>query len=280
MRKRRFVGLLGLFAAMGVCLGVSLTIAGYVVVNSFTRTVASGGILKKSIFLNANIWETDNPVYYLNLHNSSSNTYLLKEASKVIYPTIGNDDFKLTVFEYDTSAGYDQFQFFRVNPRYQYETTALDTTASTFKVLGSFDTWTYADATTVMYQDFSDPNHYVANGVELQSGATLKICDNSAHYYSNKTNGNHYTVSNDNDKNVVISETGTYTIDFYVSASNDNHITLLKEGYLQDYQWNWTSLVSYSDSINYYCITGWGSNGLSTHSTNHLSVSNGSLVFA
>lgn len=258
-----------------ICATVSLTYAGYVTVADVTRTILAGTKPKKSIFLNANIWETDTPTYFMYARlNSGESTRI--EVSKRISPTIGGTKFNLAVFEYDDVA-YDEIMFQRFNSRYYGETATLSQDASIYKVVSSGQSWNYSTA-PVFYQDEKDNNHYVANHVTLAANEQLLVRDAASNYndYRNATAGNHYTVVN---SNVQVSTAGTYTIDFYLRADNNNHIVLTDENNFNDYVWNYSAWVGNDDETetNYYCIESW-TNG-SSLDTNILEIHEGSLRF-
>lgn len=257
---------------------IAKTLAGYVATDQITRTVLSGGEPEATLFLNSNVWNADKAIFYLNARDKDDSTkYKMIDASKRIYPEINDVEFDLSVFKYSTDK-YDRFQFMRVNPRFHAETTPLESSPSIFKVVGSMNSNSYAESTIVFYQDSSDTNHYVANHVALTSGATFKVCDGT-NYYNNATTSvdhNHYSISGDGYSNIVVSSTGTYTLDFYLSATNGNHVVLYEEGEISDYLWNYTEFITFSSSVNYYCINGWE---LNSYTTNKLVADGTSLSF-
>ena len=276
IKNRKFVTLLCLLLLCSVCLtfaAIGFTYAGYVTVADITRTIAAGTKPKKSIFLNANIWETDSPTYFMYVKKDSGASTRI-EVSKRISPTIGGVKFNLCVFEYDDVAN-NKLMFQRFNSRYYGETATLSGDASAYKILSSgTNNWTYGTG-VALYQDEKDNNHYVANHVALTANQELKVSD-STNWYTNATAGNHYTINNGN---VKISTAGTYTLDFYLRADNSNHIVLTDENDFDDYVWNYTAWENNGSSTetNYYCVESW-TNGASPD-TNVLEVYSGSLRF-
>ena len=75
------------------------------------------------------------------------------------------------------------------------------------------------DPNYVLTLDSSDSNHYYINNVALNAGDKLKIRDNANNWFTSSAwTGCGFT--NDTDNNVVISKTGVYDINFYLSATN------------------------------------------------------------
>lgn len=152
----------------------SYTVAAFSDTKQVEQQAGYSGTLKTSIFLNANVWEVDNPVYYLYaFKNAGGVDPEWIHSSKTINPTINDVIFTMYVFEFD-AIKYDRIVFARMNP----------------------------------------------NGANVPSFTT-----------------------------------------------NDDPKTL----------WNQTENITYSSSINYYCITGWST---SSYETNHLAVNgSGNLYF-
>ena len=78
-----------------------------------------------------------------------------------------------------------------------------------------------------------DSNHYQLKNISLEVNDSLKIYNGSA-YYGCKAiyEGCGYTIGETSltspTKNILVSEAGTYTVDYYIDAINDNHIKLTK----------------------------------------------------
>lgn len=103
----------------------------------------------------------------------------------------------------------------------------------TYYVVGSINSWTVSE-TYGMSQDEDVPTHYYINHVTLAVGDEIKVngpANNSWFGVASIYEGCHYTVGEgeDHDGNLIVSEAGTYTIDFYTNASNGNYISLYDE---------------------------------------------------
>lgn len=100
---------------LGTSIGFSM--AKYETASVADQQVGYKGTAKKSIYLNANIWNVDDPLFYMYCYKSGGSDNEWKLSSKMIMPTIyGNESvFTLFVFEFD-NIKYDYFNFVRVNP--------------------------------------------------------------------------------------------------------------------------------------------------------------------
>ena len=91
---------------------------------------------------------------------------------------------------------------------------------------GTFNSW--AEDNSLMFTvDDQNSNHYTLEDVELTVNDEIKVNNPSQGdngWYSNASNGSHYTVAQNG--NVAVSDTGTYDIDFYVESEYNNHIVL------------------------------------------------------
>lgn len=109
----------GLLTLGGIGTGIGFSISGFSATEKNTQLVGVSGendVQKKSIFLNANIWNVSTPLYYLYAFDSSgTNSAIWVQSSRTIAPTISSTTFSLTVFVYDTTK-YDRFLFARINP--------------------------------------------------------------------------------------------------------------------------------------------------------------------
>ena len=87
-----------------------------------------------------------------------------------------------------------------------------------FHLLGSFNSWSDDNDEYLLTVDAQDANHYTIAGVVLEAEDELKVKDTANDvWYGNKG------------ENVPVGESGTYNIDFYKSADNDEHIVLNKQ---------------------------------------------------
>ena len=93
-----------------------------------------------------------------------------------------------------------------------------------YYIKGTVNDWA-ASAEWALTKD--DENHYHISNVNLAAGAKIKVWG--------KENDNWFTSENpwdlcgftkDDEGNVVVTNEGTYTVDFYIAADNDNHIVL------------------------------------------------------
>lgn len=99
---------------------------------------------------------------------------------------------------------------------------------SPYYLKGTFNTWA-EHAEYNFIQDVGDANHYSLENVELSKDDELKVNDpslgNDGWYTNNHTYDNcHYTIKENG--NLIISETGTYDVHFYLNSEDGNHITL------------------------------------------------------
>ena len=111
--KRKLIMLYIAAATCAVALPVAVTYAGYSALAKAEQGVGYLGKVKKSIFLNANIWSTDSPAYYINAFGDNGQTWY--SCSKIITPTINSTGFTLYVFEVDADL-YTGINFVRMNP--------------------------------------------------------------------------------------------------------------------------------------------------------------------
>ena len=109
-------------------------------------------------------------------------------------------------------------------------------------LIGGFNGWTAEDADYKLTKVTG--NQYQITGVELLAGDTLKVFwpdgeTEPERYFSNASEGDGYTL--DVDGNVVISTSGTYTINFYVESEYNNHVIPTRTGDLTSLQVSKTS---------------------------------------
>ena len=86
-----------------------------------------------------------------------------------------------------------------------------------YHLLGDHNEWEDDDDEYVLTVDSEDSNHYVFNSIDLVKDKKVKVYDSENNiWYGNGVSGD----------NVTVPETGKYSVDFYVSADNNNHIVL------------------------------------------------------
>lgn len=93
---------------------------------------------------------------------------------------------------------------------------------------GTFNNWTEDD--DYLLTKVTD-NKYTIEGVEIGAGEKLQVFkpdDGEGVWYTSKNPWEGCGFSNDDDYNVVVTDAGTYTIDFYVVGDNENHIVITK----------------------------------------------------
>ena len=110
-----------------------------------------------------------------------------------------------------------------------------------YYVQGIGGSWTNKEEYKLI-QDTADANHMYLNHIELEVADQIRVYldtedpNVTEHNIGVATDGNHYTVGQNG--KLVVSDSGTYTIDFYKHADNGNHISLYDEStptYTYDY---------------------------------------------
>ena len=92
-----------------------------------------------------------------------------------------------------------------------------------YYVVGAFNDWAQKDENYLMTQDPSDTNHYSFDDLSLVGGTGMKVMDSNGLWYGAK--------GADDSDNVVVPETGLYTIDYFVEVDEgDDNIVLTKTG--------------------------------------------------
>ena len=101
--------------------------------------------------------------------------------------------------------------------------------AEGYYLVGSINGWAATDEYKLAV-DALDENHYAITDIELQAGSVLKVNDGVSAWFSNghEYEGCGFTL--DEDGNVKVSADGIYTVNFYLTSGDDNHITLEKTG--------------------------------------------------
>ena len=102
-----------------------------------------------------------------------------------------------------------------------------------YYLIGGFNGWTTEDGNYQLNKVTGD--HYQITGIEFEAGDTLKVYwpDGELEedrYFSNASTWEGCGFTLDGSGNVVISEEGTYTVNFYVTGDNNNHIGLVRTG--------------------------------------------------
>ena len=255
--------LAGIFGVAGV------TMAGYSVAAMADQTVkTNGGLMKKSIFLDCmNIWNVlGKEYYYAKVSDGSSSAWIAPSKEIDVSVTISGvtDQKTLEVFELDTTL-YNRITFARVNPRCFKETNTLSEDTSEWRVVGgtpAMGNWNHDASTVELYQNVYDSNHYVANHVSLSAGNQLKIHKKAGDtWLSNNSALAYFHLAGGNQSDIVMDVTGIFTIDFYVSATGENHVVMTKE-YQSDADiplntWNQTPEITVASDKNYYTIDNW-----------------------
>ena len=97
-----------------------------------------------------------------------------------------------------------------------------------YYVLGSFNDWKASDEFK-MSVDAKNPNHYVLKEVSLVKDDKFKVNDGE-NWFTNKSAWEDCGFTLDDEGNVVVSESGVYTVNLFVvdNTGSDNHITLDK----------------------------------------------------
>ena len=171
-RNKLTISLFALSAVLGASslAMATITYSAFVDTKQVAQQAGYSGSVKESIFLNANIWEVDSPIYYMYAFKNGGAATEWLPVSKTITPVINDVHFTMYVFEFAT-VKYDRFNFVRINP-------------NSNQTIPSFEA-----------------------------------------------------------------------------------------------KWNQTADITYSGSVNYYCITDWNGGGNSTYTTHHLSVNMGGNLY-
>ena len=97
-------------------------------------------------------------------------------------------------------------------------------TESNYSLVGTFNNWTVGQNKLL---NTDDDNHYTLTGVVLMEGSKIKVTDGTA-WYGNESPWSGCGFEVDTEGNVVLSQGGTYTIDFYIDCLGGNHISITK----------------------------------------------------
>jgi len=99
--------------------------------------------------------------------------------------------------------------------------------AVTYYLVGTHNNWTMNPASAM--NKMSDI-HYQSGVVELAAGTKLKVSDGT-NWFNNASTYDDcgYTISPDEDRNVVVSTTGNYKVNLYLDSTNGNYITLVSQ---------------------------------------------------
>lgn len=97
-----------------------------------------------------------------------------------------------------------------------------------YYLTGSFNEW----ATTGLTQELLkvEDNHYRISNVEFAADVKFKVYSpEETKYYSNDSTWADCGFTLDEDKNIIVSSQGTYTIDLHLDGLNNNFVTLEKQ---------------------------------------------------
>ena len=106
-------------------------------------------------------------------------------------------------------------------------------TPADYYLVGSMNTW--SETSTEYPLTKVDDNHYKYEGLALEANDSFKVyypagATADEKWFTNASTWNDcgFTLS-DPDKNIVVTDVGNYTIDFFVVGENNNHVTLTKQ---------------------------------------------------
>ena len=104
-----------------------------------------------------------------------------------------------------------------------------DPVADGYYLAGSFSDWE-AKAAYKLTVDAVDANKYSISDVTFAAEEKLKVRTEANEWISNAETWKNCGFTLDEEGNVVVTEAGTYDVDFYVVGDNNNHIVLNKHG--------------------------------------------------
>ena len=96
-------------------------------------------------------------------------------------------------------------------------------------LVGSHNSWTANDDSLLTLDSgYTTETRYVSEPINFALNATIKVTDGNTGWFNNATiyDNCHYTISDDDDKNVVVSEAGWYIVHFYPVSAGGNHVIL------------------------------------------------------
>lgn len=157
MKKRKII-LISSISLIGASIIVSgsITLAGYVATSHVTQTTSTLGRAKTSIFLNADFWDTDSPVYVMHVWKDGGSGSLARDLLASKQNIAG-----YYVFEFDTTI-YDRLIFYRCDP--------TDFNLSSLTIWNQTDniTYTYGQSTNLF-----TINSWKISSSNTHSGYTL-----------------------------------------------------------------------------------------------------------
>ena len=124
------------------------------------------------------------------------------------------------------------------------------------------------DIDYTLTKDMEDANHYYINDLPLDGGYTLKVYDaNNDAWLSNESTYPNCGYSIDESGNVVVTNSGTYTVSFYINSDTNNHITLSRNGTVSNTVYLIGTMTGWDTTDNTYKLTQEGND------TNHYYIS-------
>lgn len=100
----------------------------------------------------------------------------------------------------------------------------------TYYLVGTMNSWNYADSNYQLTQDTDNATHYYFDNIYIDVNDSFKVSgvdsEGTVSYYTNSSiwDGCNFELYSENNLKVLV--TGNYRIDFYVNSENDNHIIL------------------------------------------------------
>ena len=99
---------------------------------------------------------------------------------------------------------------------------------NTYFLVGSINEWNTENPTLRL--GLVEEGHYAAANIDLTEGDELKVfCPETAEYFTNASTWENCFFTLGDNSNIVVSETGKYTVDFYLNGENNNHVVLSKQ---------------------------------------------------
>lgn len=106
--------------------------------------------------------------------------------------------------------------------------TPQEEVENTYFLIGSFNNWN-KDALTQQFNLVQEGEYRLSN-VEFNAGDEFKVyCVEEDAYYSNDSTWDNCGFTLNSNKNIIVTDAGIYTINFYVEGENNNHVTLEKQ---------------------------------------------------
>ena len=105
----------------------------------------------------------------------------------------------------------------------------VDPTGASYYLVGSHNAWATAKSSMMSY-DSTVEGHYYVNNLSLEAEGKLKVTDGNGGWFSCASTWDNCGFTLDGENNIVVSESGIYTVHFYLNGENGNHIVLEKTG--------------------------------------------------